>query len=56
MNVLKSSEKLLGCICFLFVVLILDMKPSDAFALALRMNSSIYINKMLLDDAGVNIC
>ncbi|MFH1630770.1 MAG: bifunctional nuclease domain-containing protein [Candidatus Aenigmatarchaeota archaeon] len=37
-------------------VLVLDMKPSDAFALALRMNSSIYINKMLLDDAGVNIC
>ncbi|NIO44541.1 MAG: hypothetical protein GTN36_03240 [Candidatus Aenigmarchaeota archaeon] len=34
----------------------LDAKPSDAIALALRMNSSVYINKTLLQEIGKNIC
>jgi len=37
-------------------VLVLDMRPSDAFALALRTKSQIYINKTMLDEVGVNIC
>lgn len=37
-------------------VLKLDTKPSDAIALALRTNSTIYINKTLLDEVGQNIC
>jgi bifunctional DNase/RNase len=34
----------------------LDVKPSDGIALALRMNSTIYINKTLLQEIGKNIC
>jgi len=34
----------------------IDTKPSDAIALALRMNSPIYINKTLLEEVGKNIC
>jgi len=34
----------------------LDVKPSDGIALALRMNSSIYINRTLLEDIGKDIC
>jgi len=34
----------------------LDVKPSDGIALALRTNSSIYINKTLLQEIGKNIC
>jgi len=37
-------------------VLKLDTKPSDAIALAVRMNSTIYINKTLLQEIGKNIC
>jgi len=37
-------------------VLKLDTKPSDAIALALRMDSTIYINKTLLSEIGENIC
>lgn len=37
-------------------VLKLDTKPSDGIALALRMNSTIYINKTLLSEIGENIC
>jgi len=36
--------------------LTLDVKPSDGIALALRMNSSIYINRTLLQEVGKNIC
>ena len=43
---LMSDEKILK----------LDAKPSDAIALALRTNSTIYINKTLLQEIGVNIC
>jgi bifunctional DNase/RNase len=43
---LKSKDK----------VLKLDVKPSDAIALALRANSTIYINKTLLQEVGKNIC
>lgn len=34
----------------------LDTKPSDAIALALRTNSTIYINETLLEETGENIC
>lgn len=34
----------------------LDVKPSDGIALALRMNSTIYINRTLLQEIGKNIC
>ncbi len=34
----------------------LDTKPSDGIALALRMNSTVYINKTLLQEVGKNIC
>ena len=37
-------------------ILKLDTKPSDAIALALRTNSTIYINKTLLNEIGQNIC
>jgi bifunctional DNase/RNase len=37
-------------------VLKLDTKPSDGIALALRMDSTIYINKTLLSEIGENIC
>jgi bifunctional DNase/RNase len=37
-------------------VLKLDTKPSDAIALAVRTNSTIYINKTLLQEIGKNIC
>jgi len=37
-------------------ILKLDSKPSDAIALALRTNSTIYINKTLLNEVGQNIC
>jgi len=37
-------------------VLKLDVKPSDGIALALRMNSTIYINKTLLQQVGSVIC
>ena len=44
--ILKSSDK----------VLKLDTKPSDAIALAVRTNSTIYINKTMLQEVGKNIC
>jgi bifunctional DNase/RNase len=34
----------------------LDVKPSDGIALALRTNSTIYINKTMLQEVGKNIC
>ena len=37
-------------------VLKLDSRPSDAIAIALRMNSSIYINRTLLQEKGEDIC
>jgi len=37
-------------------VLELDMKPSDAIALALRTRTPIYLNMTLLREVGVNIC
>jgi hypothetical protein len=37
-------------------VLKLDVKPSDGIALALRTNSTIYINKTLLENLGSVIC
>jgi bifunctional DNase/RNase len=37
-------------------ILKLDVKPSDGIALALRTNSTIYINKTLLKELGSNIC
>jgi bifunctional DNase/RNase len=37
-------------------VLKLDSKPSDAIALALRTNSTIYINETLLNDIGETVC
>ena len=43
---LKSANK----------VLKLDSKPSDAIALALKTNSTIYLNKTLLNEVGENIC
>jgi len=44
--VLQSGDK----------VLILDTKPSDAIALAVRTNSTIYINNTMLQEVGINIC
>lgn len=44
--VLKSDDKYLK----------IDTKPSDAIALALRTNSSIYLNQTLLREVGQNIC
>ncbi|MFH1473677.1 MAG: bifunctional nuclease family protein [Candidatus Aenigmatarchaeota archaeon] len=43
---LKSNEKILK----------LDVKPSDGIAMALRSNATIYINKTMLQEVGVNIC
>lgn len=43
---LRSGDKILK----------LDAMPSDAIALALRLNSTIYINKTLLNQVGSNIC
>jgi len=37
-------------------VLNLDARPSDAIAIALRMNSTIYINQILLRENGKKIC
>lgn len=37
-------------------ILKLDSKPSDAIATALRTNSTIYINRTLLNERGKNIC
>ncbi|MFB6088348.1 MAG: bifunctional nuclease family protein [Candidatus Aenigmatarchaeota archaeon] len=37
-------------------ILKLDSKPSDAIAVALRTNSTMYINKTLLDERGKDIC
>jgi bifunctional DNase/RNase len=37
-------------------VLKLDTKPSDAIAIAVRTNSTIYINKTMLQEIGKNIC
>ena len=37
-------------------VLELDMRPSDAIALALRTGTPIYLNMTLLREVGVNIC
>jgi len=34
----------------------IDVMPSDAIALALRMNSTIYINRTLLSELGRDIC
>ena len=44
--VLKSDEKYLK----------LDTKPSDAIALALRTNSSIFLNQTLLEEIGQTVC
>jgi bifunctional DNase/RNase len=37
-------------------VLKLDTRPSDAIALAVRTNSTIYVNKTMLKEIGQNIC
>jgi bifunctional DNase/RNase len=44
--ILKSNDK----------VLKLDTRPSDAMAIAVRTNSTIYINKTMLQEVGKNIC
>jgi len=44
--ILRSKDKILK----------LDTKPSDAIALAVRTNSTIYINKTMLKEVGKNIC
>lgn len=44
--ILKSGDKILK----------LDTKPSDAIAIAVRTNSTIYINKTMLGEVGKNIC
>jgi len=44
--ILKSGDKILK----------LDTKPSDAIALAVRTNSTVYINKTMLQEIGKNIC
>ncbi len=36
--------------------LLLDSKPSDAIAIALRTNSPVYIKKNVLNEQGQNIC
>jgi bifunctional DNase/RNase len=43
---LRSGDKILK----------LDTKPSDAIAIAVRTNSTIYINKTMLQEIGENIC
>jgi len=37
-------------------ILNLDMRPSDAIVLAIRLNKPIYINNYLLDNFGTNVC
>lgn len=37
-------------------VLRLDSRPSDAIAIALRTDSPVYINKILLEEQGTDIC
>ncbi|MFB6076346.1 MAG: bifunctional nuclease family protein [Candidatus Aenigmatarchaeota archaeon] len=37
-------------------ILELDSKPSDAIAVALRTNSTMYVNRTLLKNKGENIC
>jgi len=37
-------------------ILKLDTKPSDAIAIAVRANSTIYINKTMLQEIGKDIC
>lgn len=37
-------------------VLKLDIKPSDAMALCLRNNATMYINKTLLEEDGIDWC
>lgn len=37
-------------------ILSIDARPSDAMAIALRMNSTIYINQTLLEEVGRKIC
>lgn len=44
--ILRTKEK----------VLKLDVRPSDAIAIALRANAKIYLNKTLLQEIGKNIC
>lgn len=44
--VLESGNKMLK----------IDAMPSDAIALAVRTNSTIYINKTMLQEVGKNIC
>ncbi len=44
--ILRSGDK----------VLKLDTKPSDAIAIAVRLNTSVYLNKTLLIEKGQNIC
>jgi bifunctional DNase/RNase len=34
----------------------LDTRPSDAIAMAVRANKTIYINSVLLDAMGQDIC
>lgn len=34
----------------------LDARPSDAIAIAVRTNSTVYINKTMLQEEGQNIC
>jgi len=38
------------------IVVSLDARPSDAIAIALRTNSSIYVNSTLLKEVGKKIC
>jgi len=44
--ILRSGDKILK----------LDTKPSDAIAIAVRTNSTIYINKTMLQEIGKDIC
>ena len=44
--ILRSKDKILK----------LDTRPSDAVALAVRTNSTVYINKTMLQEVGINIC
>jgi bifunctional DNase/RNase len=37
-------------------ILSLDARPSDAIAIALRANSSIYVNSTLLREVGKKVC
>ena len=44
--ILRSGDKILK----------LDTKPSDAIAIAVRTNSTIYINKTMLQEIGKDVC